>query len=348
MEATRILVVDDEPDVELLLKQKFRKEIREGKMSFVFAENGNRALEVLDQDNTIEIVLSDINMPEMDGLTLLSILKERNLLLKSIIVSAYGDMDNIRTAMNNGAFDFITKPIDFEDLEKTISKTKSYVEQLKLTMQAIHENNILKMYVDQTALNFMTNQEFENAIVQNETVEATVVFVDICDFTSLSERLKPDEVVSILNQYFDVMVEEIIAQNGYIDKFIGDAVMAVFKGEYHLDRAMEASLTLKKKLSTLSPIVEGIESSPKVSIGINSGNMVSGNIGSQKLKRYDYTVIGDVVNTAQRLQSEAGPNQILITKNAYDKISQYFKCQEIGMRVLKNKQEAIMVYEVLD
>ncbi|NNE77419.1 MAG: response regulator, partial [Pricia sp.] len=106
----KILVVDDETDLEVLIKQKFRKQIRQNEYEFTFAINGKDALKKLDNEPNMDIVLSDINMPEMDGLTLLTKLAELNPLMKSVIVSAYGDMENIRTAMNRGAFDFITKP----------------------------------------------------------------------------------------------------------------------------------------------------------------------------------------------------------------------------------------------
>ncbi len=119
----KILNVDDEFDMEMLIMQRFRKQIREKKFEFVFAHNGLEALEKLDEHDDIALILSDINMPEMDGLTFLGVLNERkNPSLKAVMVSAYGDMENIRTAMNRGAFDFITKPINFEDLEITINR----------------------------------------------------------------------------------------------------------------------------------------------------------------------------------------------------------------------------------
>jgi phosphoserine phosphatase RsbU/P len=118
-----ILVVDDEPDLELLITQRFRKQIRERSLEFLFASNGEEALRVLDRQGSMDVVLTDINMPVMDGLTLLGKLNERFPLLKSVIVSAYGDMANIRTALNRGAFDFITKPIDFQDLSLTLDKS---------------------------------------------------------------------------------------------------------------------------------------------------------------------------------------------------------------------------------
>ena len=128
-----ILCVDDEQDMEMLISQKFRKSIRDKEYSFIFAQNGVEALEQLDKNPDICLILSDINMPEMDGLTFLSRLKERkNSELKTVMVSAYGDMENIRTAMNRGAFDFITKPINFDDMEITIAKTIDEINQYKM------------------------------------------------------------------------------------------------------------------------------------------------------------------------------------------------------------------------
>ena len=123
----KILVVDDEPDVEPLVLQRMRRKIRDGSYTFVFAQNGIEALARLHEDREIVMVLSDINMPQMDGLTLLQQIPKVDPDLRAVIISAYGDMKNIRTAMNRGAFDFVTKPIDFEDLEVTIERTLSSI-----------------------------------------------------------------------------------------------------------------------------------------------------------------------------------------------------------------------------
>ncbi len=138
----KLLVVDDEPDLETLIRQRFRKKIRDGEFVFVFARNGVDAIEKLDADGNIDIVLTDINMPEMDGLTLLSRLSEFDPPRKAIIVSAYGDMENIRTAMNRGAFDFLTKPIDFKDLEITLEKT---TRELAATKEAAMNRDRLQL-----------------------------------------------------------------------------------------------------------------------------------------------------------------------------------------------------------
>jgi len=345
---SKIMVVDDEPDLETLIKQKFRRQIREHQYEFVFALNGKEALDKIHQQQDIDVVFTDINMPEMDGLTLLEKLHETYPILKAVIVSAYGDMENIRTAMNRGAFDFILKPVNFEDLETTLKKTIDHVTQLKETLQAIKENNILKMYVDDSVLKFMEKREFEQSLTTNENIEATVVFIDICSFTSITETEQPDVVVGLLNNYFDVIVKEIIAQTGHVDKFIGDAVMALFKGDFHLDRAIEACLAIRDTIKKLPPEKMVLNFLPQVSIGINSGDMISGNIGSASLRRLDYTVIGDVVNTAQRLQSKALPGQILISAACYEKVKEFFSGAPVGQLDLKNKKEPLDVYEVLN
>jgi len=344
----KILVVDDEADLETLIKQKFRKQIRGGEYEFFFAENGRVALEEILKEPEMDIVMSDINMPEMDGLTLLSRLSESSPLIKSVIVSAYGDMENIRTAMNRGAFDFITKPINFEDLTLTMEKTLKHAKHLRETLQAIKENNILKMYVDENVLNFMGNKEFESVIMANETIEATVVFIDICGFTAISENAPADTVVTMINSYFDEMVKEIMEQKGHIDKFIGDAIMAIFRGEYHLDRAIDASLAVCNKVNNLPAVGDQLQFKPKVSIGIKSGEMISGNIGSVSLKRLDYTVIGDTVNTAARLQDAAKENQIIISEACYQQVKESFKCEKVGAISLKNKANPMTIYQVLE
>jgi phosphoserine phosphatase RsbU/P len=193
----KILVVDDETDIEPLIKQKFRRQIRDKTYSFIFAVNGLEALARIVEYPEIGIILSDINMPEMDGLTLLTKLKElKNPKLKTVIVSAYGDMDNIRTAMNRGAFDFITKPVDFEDLEITINKT---LEEIKMVRQSMAEHDqLISIQKDLT-----TAKEIQQAILpkvfppfptQNKfdifasMVPATEVGGDFYDFFLIDEE----------------------------------------------------------------------------------------------------------------------------------------------------------------
>ncbi len=133
----KILVVDDEPDVEVLVQQRFRRAIRDGEVSFLFAEDGVSALDVLERDGPVDLVVTDINMPRMDGLTLLGRLQDREEKVCTVIVSAYGDMGNIRSAMNRGAFDFLIKPIDFADLEATLAKTMHHVREARQAKERV-------------------------------------------------------------------------------------------------------------------------------------------------------------------------------------------------------------------
>ena len=157
--AVKILSVDDENDLELLLTQYFRRKIRKGEYEFVFAHNGLEALTMMLKHPDIEIILSDINMPEMDGLTLLAKINEmRNPALKVIMVSAYGDMGNIRQAMNNGAFDFATKPIDLDDLSVTIEKA---IEQINY----VHEMQREHLQLESLKTDLAVASEIQHAIL---------------------------------------------------------------------------------------------------------------------------------------------------------------------------------------
>ena len=343
----KILVVDDEIDLQDLIRQKFRKQIKSKEYDFVFALNGVEALAKIESEQDVDMILSDINMPEMDGLTLLTHVHDKAPLIKSVIVSAYGDMENIRTAMNRGAFDFVTKPINFDDLNITMSKTLSHVYEIKQNLQAIKENNILKMYVDETVINFMGSREYESTLMASESIEATVMFVDICGFTSFSERTDATDVVHLLNSYFDLMVKEIIDHGGSVDKFIGDAVMAVFREDDHIASAIQCAVNIREAINSQPAFLDDSAYSPHVSIGINTGGMVSGNIGSESLKRLDYTVIGAVVNVAQRLESIANADQIIVTDIIQQKLGDRFVFQDVGSVNLKHVDKPMKIYQVV-
>lgn len=148
----KILVVDDEPDLQMLMMQKFRKKVKSREYEFLFAENGEEALVMVSNHSDLSLILSDINMPKMDGLTLLEELQKLERVdLKTVMVSAYGDMDNIRTAMNRGAYDFVTKPIDFKDLETTIDKTISEIKRYLRSKEVEEQLEALNYDLDMAA-----------------------------------------------------------------------------------------------------------------------------------------------------------------------------------------------------
>jgi len=340
-----ILVVDDEPDVESLIRQRFRK----SKYNFLFSHNGEHALSSLSSIKNIDLVISDINMPVMDGLTLLAELKNEYPLVKTIIVSAYDDMTNIREAMNKGAFDFITKPIDFTDLEVTLNKSLKYVQELRQSVLSLQENNIMRMFVDDNALSYMLAKMQDKTLNSSEYIEASIVFVDICGFTSLSENNEPRNILSLLQTYFDFIVQIILNNNGRIDKFIGDAVMATFTSQNHQKDAASACLEIRQAIAANDKdlIAGDLDFKPNVSIGLNSGTVLCGPVGSRRLNRYDFTVIGDSVNVAARLQSLANPGEILTTKSFASHLSEEFKFIEFGQKQLKGRQGEIDVVKLL-
>ena len=193
----KILVVDDETDMEPMIRQKFRRQIRENSLDFDFAYNGVEALEKIVNSPEIGIVLSDINMPEMDGLTLLTKLRElQKPGLKTVMVSAYGDMDNIRTAMNRGAFDFITKPVNFTDLEITINKTLKEISSIRGWMEehdklvSIENDLTISREIQQAILpkNFSPFPDQINIDIYGSMVAAKEVGGDFYDFFQIDNQ----------------------------------------------------------------------------------------------------------------------------------------------------------------
>src|SRR5215469_15508159 len=228
--ATKILAVDDEPDFELLLTQRFRRQIREGEFTFRFARDGEEALTALAAEPDIDLLLLDINMPVMDGLTLLARLREKQMRVKAIIVSAYGDMTNLRTAMNRGAFDFVTKPVDLNDLEITIRKTLDDVARLReldrRRAAAERARTNLSRYFAPSIVEILAERDEPLGAVRRQTI--AVLFVDIVGFTRMAERMPPEAVVTMLRQFHERMTTQIFACGGTVEKYIGDAVFAVF------------------------------------------------------------------------------------------------------------------------
>ena len=221
---TKILVVDDEPDLESLIRLKFRRQIRSGIFEFVNAGDGIEALEKLEKEPEIDIVLTDINMPRMDGLSLLAKIKELETMLKAVVVTAYGDMENIRTAMNRGAFDFLTKPIDLGDLEITINKAKANVEQQKRA--ALVRETFGRYLSDEVVATLLEGPDALK--LGGEKRKVTLLMSDLRGFSTITEHRSPERVVEILNIYLGRMADIISRYNGTIDEFIGDAILVIF------------------------------------------------------------------------------------------------------------------------
>lgn len=350
--AAKILVVDDEPDLEMLVTQKFRRRIRAGELSFVFAHDGEEALDVLRAEPDIDMVLSDINMPRMDGLTLLNQLQSLSHLLRAVIVSAYGDMRNIRTAMNRGAFDFVTKPIDFDDLEATINKTladlTAFREVYLARVAAERAQANLARYFSPNLVNHLSDNG-GSIELGGERRELTFLATDLADFTPLVENLDPGAVVAVMNEYLGEVTRIVFANGGTIDTVVGDAVHAMFGAPLeqpdHAARAVACALAIDAFSREFSARkwAEGVPIG-RTRIGVHTGSAIVGNFGGEGF--FHYTAHGDAVNTASRLESVNKQLGTRICVSA-DTVAQIpdFVGRPVGTLVLKGKEQGIKAYE---
>jgi adenylate cyclase len=305
--AAKILAVDDEADFEALIRQRFRRQIRAGEFDFRFARHGEEALAVLAAEPEIEMMLLDINMPVMDGLTLLSELRARRLPVRAIIVSAYGDMANIRTAMNRGAFDFVTKPVDLNDLETTINKTRDEIGRVReidrQRAAAERARANLARYFSPNLVDMLADRDEPLGALRRETV--AVLFVDIVGFTRMAETMSPEAVAALLRQFHERMTAEIFACGGTVDKYIGDEVLAIFglpyTGPADAVNALKCADRMIAALAAWNRERAGSgEPALAIGIGLNYGPAVIGDVGGGQ--SLSFTVVGDTVNIASRLQ----------------------------------------------
>src|SRR6059058_3249164 len=349
-----ILVVDDEPDLEALVLQKFRRQIREGAVTFMFARYGLEALQSIEQHPHVDMVVSDINMPRMDGLSLLARLQEAADKKSTIIVSAYGDMSNIRTAMNRGAFDFLTKPIDFGDLEMTIDKTIRHVEMMRdaRRRQAEAERahaSLSRYFSPQIASRLACDGEAEGMTVHWRDVAA--IFTDVTSFTSLVETAAPEVFGPLLNEYVGGMTEVVFAHEGTVAKVIGDGIQILFNAPGDQPDYAARAVACAHDLDAWSQNFRERWKSKGVNFGItrigaHAGPAMVGNFGGNRF--FDYTAYGDTVNIAARLE---GANKFLGTRICVSVTvasgTNNFKGRPVGDLMLRGRSEPLRAFEPL-
>ncbi len=351
---TQILVVDDEPDMQALVLQKFRRQIRDGSINFLFAQDGVEALEALGATGEIDLVVADINMPRMDGLTLLQKLGETAENIATIIVSAYGDMSNIRTAMNCGAFDFVTKPIDFGDLEKTIEKTVRHIEVLReaRSRQAAAERAYasLSRYFSPNLAQRLAS-EADAVELKGRRRDIATLFSDIAGFTGLVESLDPSVLGPLLNDYLTGMTDIVFAHDGTVAKIVGDALHVLFgaPGEQpdHCGQAAACALALDRYAQAFrerwrqKDVKLGI-----TRIGVHAGPAIVGNFGGGRF--FDYTAYGDTINVASRLEfaNKQLGTRALVSAALAAQVDE-FRGRPVGDLMLRGRSEAIRAFEPL-
>jgi len=348
-----ILVVDDEPDLEALVLQKFRRQIRDGLVAFVFAHDGIEALQSLEQNPDIDMVVCDINMPRMDGLTLLQKLQETDDKVSTIIVSAYGDMSNIRTAMNRGAFDFLTKPIDFSDLEMTIDKTIRHVvmmrEARRRQAEAERAHASLSRYFSPQVAARLASEDSRGMEVHRRDVAA--IFTDITGFTSLVETAEPEVLGALLNEYVGGMTDVVFSHEGTVAKIIGDAIQILFNAPGDQPDYPTRAIACAHDLDLWAESFRG-RWTPKgvdfgaTRIGVHAGPALVGNFGGNRF--FDYTAYGDTINIAARLETA---NKFLGTRicvsAAVAEGAENFRGRAVGDLLLRGRSEPLRAYEPL-
>jgi len=349
-----ILFVDDEPDLEALVLQKFRKQIRDGAVSFVFAHDGLEALQSIEEHPDVDMVVSDINMPRMDGLSLLQKLQEAEEKKSTIIVSAYGDMSNIRTAMNRGAFDFLTKPIDFGDLEMTIEKTIRHVEMMRearrrqLEAERAHAS-LSRYFSPQIASRLAAEGEGDGMEVHWRDVAA--IFTDIAGFTSLVETAAPEVLGTLLNEYVGGMTDVVFSHEGTVAKVIGDAIQILFNAPGEQPDYATRAIACAHDLDAWSEKFRERWKSKDVifgvtRIGVHAGPALVGNFGGGRF--FDYTAYGDTINTTARLETA---NKFLGTRICASATvaegAKGFQGRPVGDLMLRGRSEPLRAYEPL-
>jgi adenylate cyclase len=354
MTTATILFVDDEPDLEALVLQKFRRQIRDGTVSFVFARDGLEALQSIAQHPDVDMVVSDINMPRMDGLSLLARLQEADDKKSTIIVSAYGDMSNIRTAMNRGAFDFLTKPIDFGDLEMTIDKTIRHVEMMRearrrqLEAERAHAS-LSRYFSPQIASRLACDGEADGMAVHWR--EVATIFTDITSFTSLVETVAAEVLGELLNEYVGGMTDVVFAQEGTVAKIIGDAIQVLFNAPDEQPDYAARAIACAHDLDIWAEAFRERWKTRGVSfgvtrIGVHAGPALVGNFGGSRF--FDYTAYGDTINIAARLEAA---NKFLGTRICVSatiaKAAENFKGRPIGDLMLRGRSEPLRAFEPL-
>ncbi|MDH2346436.1 adenylate/guanylate cyclase domain-containing protein [Bradyrhizobium sp. SSUT77] len=349
-----ILFVDDEPDLEALILQKFRRQLREGLVNFMFARDGLEALESIDRHPHVDMVVADINMPRMDGLSLLQKLQEAEDKKSTIIVSAYGDMSNIRTAMNRGAFDFLTKPIDFADLEMTIQKTIRHIEILREArrrqMEAERAHASLSRYFSpEIAKRLAADVKGDGMEVQWRDV--ATIFTDITGFTSLVESAAPETLGELLNEYVGGMTEIVFTHEGTVAKIIGDAIQVLFNapGDQpdYATRAVACAHDLDAWAEDFCARwkARGVNFGT-TRIGAHAGPALVGNFGGNRF--FDYTAYGDTINIAARLEAankDLG-TRICVSASVAE-AAENFQGRPVGELMLRGRSEPLRAFEPL-
>lgn len=333
--------------------------------------NGREALELIDQYKP-DLVLLDIMMPGLDGISVLQQIRAANPLLGVVMMTAFGSEEIAVKALTAGADDYLIKPLDYEEaflrLESALERSQLRWERKRLQeeLSAAHEElqarygeleashqriqeleektrELFERYLPSQVARYLIDDP-SRANLGGERRDVTVLFADLRGFTALAEKMAPERLIEVVNHYLTLATEAIFGQGGVLDKFMGDAVMALYNGPVpqpdHALRAVKTAFALRDNLRG-----RDVEPSLRCGFGINTGEAVVGNVGSEALM--NYTAIGDAVNVAFRLQEQAKAEQILLSSTTYDAVKGFVEARPLGRMRIRRRAEEAEVYEAI-
>lgn len=344
----KVLLVDDEPDTLHLIRKILQAE---GYQIFL-ATNGIEALDSIEK-NSPDLLLLDLVMPQLDGMEVLKRLRIKDKVTGVIMVSALSSENLVVQAMVEGADDFVGKPFTLKTirvrLRQALEKSRLRKENLLLQqeLQEAHDKirTIFSRYMAAPVVERLLSSPTLPRL-GGERHDTTVLFMDFSGFTSLAHELEPDRVLNVLNEHLALATEAILAQEGTIDKFIGDGVMALFNAPFeqedHAQRAVRCAVTLRDRITSWG---QANDPALKVRIGVHTGETLVGNIGTPEFM--NYTAIGDAVNVAKRLQEACEANTILISEDSANLLpDDMVNLKPLGQTTVRGRTTPVAIYQV--
>jgi adenylate cyclase len=340
----KLLVIDDNRNNVELVMDVFRS----SGFQVLVAYDGTQGIQVA-QENQPDVILLDINMPGLSGFEVLGHLKQdfATQHIPIIMLTAQDDVESRVRGLSSGIEDYVTKPFNPKELVARIQRTvrskvaSDDLRERRDMLQSIFGRFVATPIVEQLLKNPDQLQ------LGGQLQPVTVMFADLEGFTSLSERVEPDELLQILNQYHSLLVKIIITYGGTVDKFLGDGIMALYntpvEQEDHVDRALKTALHIHDEIYWFHQKLEEPQRL-KVNFGIHTGSAVVGNVGTESIM--DFTAVGDTVNVAARLQSEAHGGRIFVTQNVFDLAGDYLFGKARGKIKIRGRQEMVSFFEV--
>jgi adenylate cyclase len=342
----KVLVADDNADNRHLLEDIL---LGQG-YSVLIARDGFEAID-LARENLPDLLILDINMPGMNGFDVCDDLKSdpNTQQIPILMLTALADIENRVKGLGLGADDYVTKPFSPRELVARIDarlRIKSDQDALRETQEIVRQT--FERFVSAKIVKQLL-EHADEIHLGGQIQDVTVVFADVEGFTGLAEKTEPEQMLSVLNAYHGQIVEYIQAEDGIIDKFLGDGAMALYNAPLpqpdHALRAVRSVMRLRQFLPEFRKQFPP-QFQLKINFGIHTGKAVVGTVGSKDMM--DYTAIGDTVNIASRIQDISHGGQTLISGAVYEQVKDSVRAEFIGNRKVKNREQPVMLYEVLE